>query len=154
ALAVTYCQLRGGWMPFHGSMAQITFGHLYNDPDLGSLPPPERPIVARALAKRPEERWPDCRSFIDALQALESEPGDTVPDLLPRDQREAASDQDDRDGSLVPSGLTNNSADSDFIPVDPDELESAGFRWNQGGLESSRSARQPHLDRPAAFRGF
>src|SRR5262249_42895214 len=70
ALAVTYCQLRGGQMPFLGTTAQITFGHLCHAPNLDGLPAPERPIVSRALAKQPEQRWSDCRSFIDALRAL------------------------------------------------------------------------------------
>src|SRR5439155_24933270 len=59
ALAVTYCQLRGGRIPFPGTTAQMAVGHMCNDPDLEGLPEPERPVVARALAKSPEERWPD-----------------------------------------------------------------------------------------------
>src|SRR5207249_2750147 len=134
ALAVTYCQLRGGSMPFLGTTAQITFGHMYNDPDLEGLPAPERPIVARALAKRPEERWPDCRSFIAALQALRSGQGCSVPDLLPRDRRDIASEQNDKGGPPVPSGFPLNSTDSDFIPVDTGDLELAGSRGGHAGL--------------------
>jgi formylglycine-generating enzyme required for sulfatase activity len=42
-------------------------GHLSDPPNLANVPSEERPIVARALAKKPEERWPSCRAFIDAL---------------------------------------------------------------------------------------
>lgn len=67
ALAVTWCQLRGGQLPFTGSPAEIRRGHLDRPPDLSMLPEVERPVVARALAKNPQERWPTCRAFIKAL---------------------------------------------------------------------------------------
>jgi hypothetical protein len=94
ALAVTYCQLRGGRVPFTGTTAQITFGHLFKDPNLTSLPDPERPIVARALAKWPEQRWPDCRSFVAALRALPSTPGGAIPECLPRTPRDDRAEPD------------------------------------------------------------
>ena len=67
ALAASYCQLRGGRLPFEGSPWVVTLGHCSGEPDLTMLPEPERPIVARALAKAPEDRWPDCRSFVAAI---------------------------------------------------------------------------------------
>jgi serine/threonine protein kinase/Flp pilus assembly protein TadD len=154
ALAVTYCQLRGGWMPFHGSTAQITFGHLYNDPDLAGIPAPERPILARALAKRPEERWPDCRSFIDALQELGLGQGDSVPDHLPREQCDLASEQAHKGDSPVPSGLSLNSADSDFIPLDTDDLEYSGFRGGEAGPGVTLSTGASRLDRASGSARF
>jgi tetratricopeptide (TPR) repeat protein len=42
-------------------------GHSLDAPDLGMLPEDERPVVARALAKDPAERWPDCRTFVREL---------------------------------------------------------------------------------------
>jgi len=36
SLAVTYCMLRGGKLPFTGSAAEIMAGHLHRTPDLGS----------------------------------------------------------------------------------------------------------------------
>ena len=80
-LAVTYCQLRSGRLPFEGGAALVTAGHLHGQPDLEGLPEPERPIVGRALAKEPGDRWPDCRSFVEALRALS---GDEAPETLPR----------------------------------------------------------------------
>jgi hypothetical protein len=67
SLAISYCQLRGGRLPFVGSAAQIVAGHINLAPDLTMLPESERPVVDRALSKRPNERWPTCRDFIDAL---------------------------------------------------------------------------------------
>jgi formylglycine-generating enzyme required for sulfatase activity len=66
-LAVSYCQLRGGRLPFEGTAMQIMAGHATEPPDLTMLPEAERPVVARALAKQPDERWPNCREFAEAL---------------------------------------------------------------------------------------
>jgi hypothetical protein len=42
-------------------------GHLLHPPDVSVLPPAERAAVARALAKDPLARWPNCRAFVAAL---------------------------------------------------------------------------------------
>lgn len=71
SLAVTYCQLRGGRLPFEGNPAAVMSGHLMREPDLSMIPEPERPAVARALAKSPRDRWPSCRAFIKAVMEVE-----------------------------------------------------------------------------------
>lgn len=118
ALAVTYAQLRGGRLPFQGTTAQVAVGHLLNDPDLDSLSEPERPVVAQALSKRPKDRWPDCRSFIDALKSLNSAERCLVLDTLPLQGRDDST-------KLVPRVLPGPPSDpsllmefSDFIPMD------------------------------------
>ncbi|MHC5537176.1 protein kinase domain-containing protein, partial [Singulisphaera rosea] len=68
SLAVAYCQLRGGRPPFRGTAEALMHGHLMEPPDLSMLPPRERAIVRRALAKDPAKRWPDCRTFIQAVR--------------------------------------------------------------------------------------
>jgi hypothetical protein len=66
----------------------VTAGHLYGRPDLEALPEAERPIVGRALAKEPGDRWPDCRSFVEALAALDdSEAPETIPSALRASER-------------------------------------------------------------------
>jgi serine/threonine protein kinase len=67
SLAVTYCQLRGGRLPFEGTPAAVVASHLHRRPDLSMLPAEERPAVARALAKRPQDRWPSCGAFVEAV---------------------------------------------------------------------------------------
>lgn len=67
SLAVTYCHLRGGRLPFEGNASAVMAGHLMREPDLSMLPEEERPAVARALAKSPKDRWPSCRAFIEAV---------------------------------------------------------------------------------------
>ncbi len=68
SLAVTYCELRGGRLPFRGAKDAQMHGHLSEEPDLSMLPPAERPIVRRALAKTPRHRWPSCTAFVAALR--------------------------------------------------------------------------------------
>jgi formylglycine-generating enzyme len=69
SLAATYVHLRTGALLFSGDECQVMYGHLNAEPDLGKLPKAERPVVARALAKEPKERWPSCRKFVEALAA-------------------------------------------------------------------------------------
>src|SRR5262245_36322246 len=67
SLAVSYCQLRGGRLPFRGIPEQVMVGHLRHPPDLSMLRAWESPVVERALSKKPEERWPSCRAFAQEL---------------------------------------------------------------------------------------
>lgn len=79
-LAVTYCQLRGGRLPFDGTLEQIMMGHAKQAPDLTMLPEAEQAVVTRALAKQPGDRWPSCRAFVQALAATVS--GHMTPQLV------------------------------------------------------------------------
>jgi serine/threonine protein kinase len=78
SLAVTYCELRGGLLPFEGTLESVLLGHLERPPDLSMLPDEERAIVARALAKNPANRWPSCRSFVEALAQATREAGNSI----------------------------------------------------------------------------
>ena len=46
---------------------QIIYAHVHSVPELKDLPEAERRVVARALAKPPDQRWPTCRAFVHAL---------------------------------------------------------------------------------------
>ncbi len=81
-LAMTYCHLRGGDIPFGTSHAELIAGHMAGSPDLSMLPVEERPVVRRALAKKPAERWPTCREFVKALAACVP-----PPEALPKAPR-------------------------------------------------------------------
>ncbi len=68
SLAVSYCQLRGGRLPFEGRQVAVIDGHRSKPPDLSMLPPEERDAVARALAKSPDDRWSSCTEFVQAVR--------------------------------------------------------------------------------------
>lgn len=77
-LAISYCHIRGGRLPFTGNVAKIINGHLHEQPDLTMIQPAERPAVAKALAKKPMDRWPNCRAFAEQLRkSLPDEDGPT-----------------------------------------------------------------------------
>jgi serine/threonine protein kinase len=78
-LALTYCQLRGGRLPWKGSHPQMMFKILTEPADLSMLPEEERPVVERALRKEPKQRWPSCREFLKALQASASKAPSAMP---------------------------------------------------------------------------
>ncbi|MFT3883451.1 MAG: protein kinase [Gemmatales bacterium] len=68
SLATTYHELRTGRLPFTGSLLQKLQAQLSGNPDLSLLEPNERPVVARALNRDPQSRFPSCREFMKQLQ--------------------------------------------------------------------------------------
>jgi serine/threonine-protein kinase len=70
ALAVSYCQIRGGRFPFKDTPPNLTPTYTRPLPDLSMLPAKEQPIVGRALAAMPQDRWPTSCEFIDRLATL------------------------------------------------------------------------------------
>ena len=68
ALAVSYCVLRGGRPPFPDTPPALQAGYVRPAPDLGMLSPAEWPVVARALAPVPQDRWPSCGELIARLE--------------------------------------------------------------------------------------
>ena len=71
SVGVILYQLLSDGPPFRGTITEIFSGHLSRPVDLSRLregiSPGLQGIIAKALAKRPEDRFPDARSFADAL---------------------------------------------------------------------------------------
>ncbi|AWM38459.1 Tubulin-like protein [Gemmata obscuriglobus] len=68
SLAIVYVELLTGKRPFPGkNIRQLALQHMSEPPDLSMLPDADRPVVARALSKNPDERWPSCTAFVRAL---------------------------------------------------------------------------------------
>jgi hypothetical protein len=70
ALAVCYCVLRGSRLPFPNTPAGLPPDYVRPEPDLSMLTPAERPVLARALAPAPPDRWPTCGELIARLARL------------------------------------------------------------------------------------
>jgi serine/threonine protein kinase len=69
SLAIVYQELLTGVLPLQGkNMRQLLVQHTQMEPNLQALPAPDRPLVARALAKMPEQRYPSCLDFVRALK--------------------------------------------------------------------------------------
>lgn len=68
SLAIVYQVMLTGTPPFNGrTAAQLTSQHLRSQPDLSSLPPADRPVIARALAKNIGSRHENCLQFVNQL---------------------------------------------------------------------------------------
>jgi serine/threonine-protein kinase len=67
SLAVTYCLLRGGRVPFTDSPSSFRDTYHRPLPDLTMLPEHEQPIIARTLSPIPADRWPTCAAMVEAL---------------------------------------------------------------------------------------
>jgi formylglycine-generating enzyme required for sulfatase activity/serine/threonine protein kinase len=126
SLAVSYCQLRGGRLPFIGTPAQIMAGHLNRPPDLTMVPAEERLTLERALAKKPEERWPSCRAFVTALGARHVGEGALLAPVerLPSERLAVGKDS----GLLVPAVAV-----AARNPSDMDQEQSRGPMPSRGG---------------------
>src|SRR5437660_2604819 len=70
SLALVYQELLTGTLPFNGkNTRQLLLQHTGQEPDLTPLPAEDQPVVARALAKDPNQRFPSCTDFVRALTA-------------------------------------------------------------------------------------
>lgn len=66
-LAVSYCLLRSGQLPFAETPASFDSGYTRPAPNLTMLPEGERAIVARGLAPVPMDRWRTCGEMMEKL---------------------------------------------------------------------------------------
>ena len=71
SVGVILYQLLSDGLPFQGTITEIFNGHLSRPVDLSrfgeDISPGLRAVIVKALAKKPEDRFPDARSFADAL---------------------------------------------------------------------------------------
>ncbi|MBN9121430.1 MAG: protein kinase, partial [Planctomycetes bacterium] len=69
SLAIVFQELLTGVRPFNGTNTrQLLMQHINGTPDLSSLPLADRPVIARGLAKKPDDRWPSCTELVRALK--------------------------------------------------------------------------------------
>jgi len=69
SLAIVWQEMLTGVRPFSGTtMKQLLHQHLSVAPDLSPLSAGDRPIVGRALSKRPEQRYATCTDMVRALR--------------------------------------------------------------------------------------
>src|SRR5262249_1253232 len=79
ALAVSYCLLRGGRLPFSDTPTTFKSSYVRPTPDLTMLSPDERPIVARALNPTPQNRWRSCVELMGRLSRIICGVGNQAP---------------------------------------------------------------------------
>ena len=68
SLAIVYQEMLTGVLPFPGkTAAQLAAQHLSAQPRLNNLSPEDREVIAKALAKNPDDRFANCRELVDTL---------------------------------------------------------------------------------------
>jgi serine/threonine protein kinase len=68
SLALVYRELLTGTQPLEGqNIRQLMMERLTGEPNLEALPPADRPVLARALTRDPDQRFPSCLDFVQAL---------------------------------------------------------------------------------------
>jgi serine/threonine protein kinase len=70
SLAITYQELLTGKRPFSGNIHQLVIQHMMGKPNLAPLPAEDQEIIARALCKNPDGRFPTCTDMVRALKAV------------------------------------------------------------------------------------
>ncbi len=82
SLAICYQELLTGQRPFSGSnIRQLILQHLQGQPNVATLPSWEQPIILRALAKTPADRFPTCMEMVQLLK--EGEPSASLRSEVP-----------------------------------------------------------------------
>jgi len=70
ALGVILYEMITGRLPFTGSsMGEVLMRHLSEQPDVSGIPEPFAQVIAKALAKDPQDRYQDVNEMVDALRA-------------------------------------------------------------------------------------
>jgi serine/threonine protein kinase len=118
SLAIVYQELLTGQMPFNGrSTAELARQHLNQAPNLDSLPPADRPVIARALAKNPLNRFSSCRQLIDQLSRVRA-----VVAMMPNSDETEKVTKEPSTAASVPSTSTSLGGRQRVLPP----LEVAG----------------------------
>lgn len=133
SLAIVFQEMLTSALPFPGKTpAQLTAQHLSSKPRLNSLPEADRPIIDRALAKDPRQRFRNCREMLQALIAA-SDPTTALPPSTTPISRPA----ENTDTKTIFAADTRTS--------DPSESESACHQ--EPTIEISAAAPSPISDR-------
>jgi serine/threonine protein kinase len=86
SLAIVYQEMLTGVRPFPGTtMMQLAAQHMSSPPLVTPLPPSDRAVIAKALSKSPEQRFPSCLKMVETL--LTGGQPAAVPSLLSPTER-------------------------------------------------------------------
>ena len=141
SLALVYQELLTGTFPYTGrTPQQLMLQHVSSKPDLSNLPPVDQPIVARALAKVPEERFGSCLEFIQALMAVASAASLPAAGI---DMRRARVERSMVEMDLAPG-----------VPVDPGEQTSDSAQQPAESTQNITLPGRPPLTTPGRSGSF
>ncbi|MBU0637444.1 MAG: serine/threonine protein kinase [Planctomycetes bacterium] len=106
ALGVMLYEMLSGKLPFTGSsMGEILMRHLSERPDTTGIPAPFADVIAKALAKDPNDRYADINEMVDAITSsaeLNESMASFDPTLLSRVSRQESDEDLERTVTQVP----------------------------------------------------
>jgi len=80
SLGIVFQELLTGKRPFDGKNArQLLMQHMQQPPDLAPLQPGDREAIGKALAKKPDQRYPTCAALVQALRVAGQAAAPTRP---------------------------------------------------------------------------
>jgi hypothetical protein len=137
ALGIVLYEMLTGRVPFDGeSVGEVLMKHLTKEPDVSMLAEPYRQVVARALAKDPDRRWPSVAAMLAQLP-----PGATGVSPL-----------------VGASGVSPALACAAAAPTSADEpvlrAVKQFYRDGRSLWQERMSKRDPRVRRMAAFAGW
>jgi serine/threonine protein kinase len=78
--ALTWYEMRCGRRAFSGrNYPELYQQHLTKQPELSGVPEEEQKVLLRALAKEPNQRFPSCVAFVQALKEANAPPKPALP---------------------------------------------------------------------------
>ena len=143
SLAIVYQEMLTGHRPFTGtSMKQLILQHLQNSHDLSPAPMHDRPIIARALAKNPEDRFANCLDFVVQLRqaTMKSGPGEPAHARRPLPS--------DKPFHSVSKTLGASGTSNPVKPADPNFSVDAVFLRGEAADTPATEATPPHVSEP------
>jgi serine/threonine protein kinase len=149
SLAVVYQEMLTGVRPFPGTtMMQLAAQHIGCQPLLAPLPPGDRSVIGRALAKVPDHRFPSCVKMVEALlrvSVAEARPSSCPsPPVVDTGTRPVLDDSTPRDSLAESSNLFDmDDEKTDRSEVDglretviPEDGQNAGGPYGDGLRET------------------
>jgi formylglycine-generating enzyme required for sulfatase activity len=81
SFAITWYEMRTGRaiFPRKHLLPEVARQHEKDRPNVSAVPDPEQKVLLRALAKKPDRRFPSCQAFVNALRTALEPPPTPVP---------------------------------------------------------------------------
>jgi serine/threonine protein kinase len=160
SLAIVYQELLTGQRPFTGtSVRQLIMQHLQTPPKLNALPPSDRDVIGKALAKVPDERHRTCREMVRCLRqagiaaATPAQPKDAVAGASASADR-IMSPEPVEPAAPVPDDVTNDTpSKNEDQPVEMTHCVRRGEASRSLDSMASMALLKPRAEAPAGQPG-
>jgi hypothetical protein len=135
SLAIVYQELLTGQRPYSGkNPRQLALQHTQEKPELRFLPEAEREVVARALAKNPNDRFPNCLAFVRALHKVRKALPEPIVEPVPAGSRRPKSLADSLEDVHLEQVGVENLGLAAAVPAIADPVQEDGLEETPMGI--------------------